>query len=468
MTAWAFAKAGKAERVLFGQLASAAMECTELPPHTIANLLWAFAKSKNPNPQLFDMLAKKAVENVHEFDRQSVSNTVWAYATLEVCNEELFAVFANYTVESGLWQKFSPQMASNLLWAYAKVGVTIIPLFDTFATFIEMRAQDFDCQNIANIAWAYAMAQLPTRSVFDILTRLISGRLETFRLDELCGLLWAYTRAKISDSCFFEEAVELLLQRVSTLDQQSVSNIIWTLATVEYQRGSRIPGSRELVDALLACMLDMRIRVDTEGAAMVIWAFWRMGRFHDAWTLYVRTLSDGRHPEHGKSGFTKRHAGDGRQRYYQTLMMEIERREDIGKQVFLWKQMAADFYSRSLRTACLNCALMALIKAGDSDGAKDMLRQQVRTRLFNGVTQRLVARLGLREEDIEPAEIVDITIRRRPSMQSRFEDFHYKETSVLDAVLAAATPGDVRSVHAAIEEVGLKEVWVKIAGGEKA
>ena len=117
----------------------------------------------------------------------------------------------------------------------------------------------------------------------------------------------------------------------------------------------------------------------------------------------VRTLSDGRHPEHGKTGYTKKHAVDGRQlvaqgfcvhlrtstglfflwqdeqkrRYYQTLLMEAERRGDVQKQakglyvccccygcpmaflaeVFLWKQMAADFYSRNLRTACLNCAM---------------------------------------------------------------------------------------------------------------
>jgi len=76
--------------------------------------------------------------------------------------------------------------------------------------------------------------------------------------------------------------------------------------------------------------------------------------------------------------------------------------------------------------------------------------------------------MELRLEDIEPAEIVDITIRRRPQCQSRFEDFHYKEAGVLETVVATATPGDVRSVHAAIENVGLKEVWLKVAGGEKA
>lgn len=468
MTAWAFAKAGMAERVLFGQLASAAMECSELPPHTIANLLWAFAKSKNPNPPLFEMLGKRAVENVTQFDRQSVSNTVWAYATLAECNEELFATFAEYTVSSGLWRKFSPQMASNLLWAYAKVGITIIPLFDAFAEFIETNFQDFDCQNIANIAWAYAVAQLPTRSVFDILTRCIRGRLDTFRQDELCGLLHAFTKAKVVHSVVFDEAVELLLPKVATLDQQSVSNIIWTLATIEHLQGSRVPGSRELVDALMAAMLDLRVRCDSEGAAMVIWALWRMNRFHDAWTLYVRTLSDGRHPEHGKTGFTKRHAVDGRQRYYQTLLMESERRGDLDKQVFLWKQMAADFYGRSLRSACLNCAVMALMKAGDMEGTRNMLRQMVRTRLANPVTQCILKRLNVREEEIEPAEIVDITIRRRPNMQSRFEDFHYKEAGVLEKVVAGATPGDVYSVHAAIENVGLKEVWLKVAGGEKA
>lgn len=468
MTAWAFAKAGMAERVLFGQLATAAMECTDLPPHTIANLVWAFAKSKNHNPPLFEMLAKRATENVQCFDRQSISNTVWAYATLGVCHEELFATFGSYTVESGQWRTFSPQMASNLLWAYAKVGVTVMPLFDAFAEYIAIHAEEFDTQNVANCAWAYAVAQLPSRGVFETLTRWALGRLGSFRLDELCGLLWAYAKAKEAQSPIFEEAVELLLPRAGTLDQQSVSNLIWVLATTEHLRGSPVGGARELVDALLEAMLDLRVRVDTEGAAMVIWAFWRTGRFHDAWTLFVRTLSDGRHPEHGKTGHTKRHAVDGRQRYYQTLLMETERRGDLAKQVFLWKQMAADFYARSLRAACLNCALMALLDAGDAEGARELLRQLARTRLGNAVSDRLARRLGLRLEDVEPAEIVDINLRRRPQSQSRFEDFHYKEAGVLDTVLAGATPGDARSVHAAIENVGLKEVWLKVAGGEKA
>mmetsp|Transcript_48043 Transcript_48043/g.135739 ORF Transcript_48043/g.135739 Transcript_48043/m.135739 type:complete len:963 (+) Transcript_48043:131-3019(+) len=468
MTAWAFAKAGMAERVLFAQLATAALECKELPAHTIANLVWAFAKSKNPNPVLFETLAKRSVESVHEFDRQSVSNTVWAYATLDVCNEELFAVFAAYTVESELWRQFSPQMASNLIWAYAKVGITIIPLFDTFAQYIAMNAERLDNQNIANCAWAYAMAQLPSKDVFETLTRCALGRLKSFRIDELCGLLWAFVKAKVANSPIFEEAVDLLLPQARTLDQQSVSNIIWVLATAEHLRTVPVPGSRELVDKLLESMLDLRVRLDSEGAAMVIWAFWRMGRFHDAWTLFVRTLSDGRHPEHGKTGFLKRHAVDGRQRYYQTLLMETERRGDVAKQVYLWKQMCADFYSRALRAACLNCALMALINADDTEGAKDFVRQLVRTRLNNSVTERLASRLGLRIEDVEPAEIVDISIRRRPQHQSRFEDFHYKETGVLETVLAKATPGDAGSVHAAIEDVGLNTVWLKVAGGEKA
>ena len=31
------------------------------------------------------------------------------------------------------------------------------------------------------------------------------------------------------------------------------------------------------------------------------------------------------------------------------------------------------------------------------------------------------------EAEIEPAPIVDITLRRRPTCQSRYEDFHYKD-----------------------------------------
>ncbi|CAJ1425286.1 unnamed protein product, partial [Effrenium voratum] len=227
MTAWAFAKAGMAERILFGQLASAAMSCQDLPPHTIANLCWAFAKSKNHNPQLFELLARRSIESCHAFDRQSVSNLVWAYATLDVCNEELFAVFANYAIDSGLWRDFSPQMASNMLWAYGKVGIAHMRLFDTFAEFVAINIESFDNQNIANTAWAYATTQLPSEQVFDLLTRRALGRLATFRLDELCGLMWAYVRAKpdtVAFSPIFEEAVQLLLPRVATLDPQSVAN----------------------------------------------------------------------------------------------------------------------------------------------------------------------------------------------------------------------------------------------------
>lgn len=468
MIAWAFASSGQAERVLFGQLATAALEHKEeLPAHTIANLAWAFAKGKIHNPQLFTLLARRAIETVELFDPQSISNVLWAHATLDIAHEELFAVFADFTVKSEIWRRFSPQMASNLLWAFAKVGITDVPIFTTFAKFIELRSDELDTQNISNSAWAYALAELPSKDVFEILRRCCLGRLHTFKMEELCGLLWAFVKAGVAHSPIFEEAVELLRPKAASLDQQSVSNLLWILASAGHIRGRPIPGAREMTDLFLTLMLDMRIRLDSEGAAMTIWALWRMDRFHDAWTLYVRTLSDGRHPAQGKTGFVKQHAVDGRQRYFQVLLMEAERRGDTAKQVYLWKQMAADFFTRSLRSAALNCALMALIKAGDREGAIDMIRQLHRTRLNTGVTEVLARRLGLPEE-IEPAEIVDITIRRRPQQPSRFEDFHYKEAGVLDTVLSVARPGDARSVHSAIEDVGLREVWLKVAGGEKA
>ena len=67
--------------------------------------------------------------------------------------------------------------------------------------------------------------------------------------------------------------------------------------------------------------------------------------------------------------------------------------------------------------------------------------------------------------EVEPATIVDITLRRRPTCQSRYEDFHYKvqgttvvqhcaavhldaaqEASVLETVVREATARDVKSV----------------------
>lgn len=372
-------------------------------------------------------------------------------------------------------------MASNLIWSYSKVGITDVPIFDVFAEYISDHVGEFDCQNLSNSAWAYAVAEIPNKLVFDTLTRHSLGRLAAFRLDELCGLLWAFAKAGVVQglgvspqhgvvwSPLFEEAVAFLMPKAMDLDQQSISNLLWILATVGYLRKEPVRGAKEIVDVMLSALLEMRVRLDSEGAAMSIWALWRANRFHEAWNLYVQTIADGRHPAQGKTGFVRQHAVDGRQRYYQVLLMEAERRGDVPKQVFLWKQMAADFFSRSLRAACLNCAVMAHIRVGDTEGAIELLRQLVRTRLTTAVSEMLARKCGLESTaELEPAELVDFAIRRRPQQPSRFEDFHYKESGVLDTVLASATPGDARSVHAAIEEVGLKEVWLKVAGGEKA
>ena len=36
------------------------------------------------------------------------------------------------------------------------------------------------------------------------------------------------------------------------------------------------------------------------------------------------------------------------------------------------------------------------------------------------------------QAEVQPADIVDITIRRRPNCQSRYEDFHYKAGLPMD------------------------------------
>jgi len=467
MTAWAFVSVGFPDKALFGQLATAATDRREeLPPQTISNLAWAFAKGRIKNEQLFDVLADRSIKCANEFDRQGVANTLWAFATLGIRREDVFEALVKFTLETSLWRRFTPQMASNVLWACSRAGITDVRLFDSFAEYIREHSHSFDNQNISNCAWAYAVAELPSKPVFATLAEAALKRLARFRLDELCGLLWAFTRGKAADSPIFEDAIGILIPRARELDSQGLSNLIWITATVGHLRGSPVPGARELVDSLLAQILDLHVRLDSEGAAMVVWALWRQGRFHDAWTLYVRVLSDGRHPAIGKTW--KANAADGRQQYWVTLLMEAERRGDVTKQVYLWKQMAADTFVRSLRTAFMNCALMALIGRGLKEEALELLAQLVRTKLGNVVTVCLARRLGVEAEEVEPSESIENVLRRRPQQASRYEDFHHREAAVLLAVLQTVQPGDARAVRAMVEEMVFRDGGrLKVSGGEK-
>jgi len=470
MIAWAFASIGLHDRALFGQLATAIINREpELPPQTISNIAWAFAKAKMKNELLFEALARRSIETAAQFDTQGVSNTLWGFASLGINHEGVFAALGEHTVNSALWRHFSPQMASNVIWAFSRAGITDVPVFTAITQYIREQSHRFDNQNISNCAWAFALAELQSKEVFNVLTQCALGRLRSFRMSELSGLLWAFARAKVADSPIFEEAVEVLMPRQKELDSQGLSNLIWILATVGHLRGSPVPGGRELIDNLLSSLFELRVRLDSEGAAMTVWALWRAGRFHDAWTLYIRTLSDGRHPALGKT-WARKNAMDGRQQYWQTLLMESERRGDVSKQVYLWKQMAADSYSRAMRAAFLNCAVMAFIargSMGDLEDAIELLKQLVRTKLGNVVTWRLAEKLHLREE-IEPAEMIDNVLRRRPQNQSRYEDFHHKEIRALETVINTAEPDDPESIAAVIEDLALVESSLKVSGGEKA
>ena len=54
-----------------------------------------------------------------------------------------------------------------------------------------------------------------------------------------------------------------------------------------------------MIIIIIIITITITITIPITITTKVIWAFWRVGRFPEAYTLFVRIFSDGRHPEHG-------------------------------------------------------------------------------------------------------------------------------------------------------------------------
>merc|ERR1719353_2542937 len=121
----------------------------ELPPQSLANIAWAFAKAGSKDHVLFRAISERAALVISDFVEFDVTNLCWALAMNgEDVDFALLDALACHTVRQGFVKRFSAQMVSYMAWAFAATRVAHMPLFEALADFIAKHASIFETQQV--------------------------------------------------------------------------------------------------------------------------------------------------------------------------------------------------------------------------------------------------------------------------------------------------------------------------------
>ena len=121
-TAWAYAKLGVADGLLFSKLAERALYLkADFKPQELSNVAWAFAKLGFFDPKLFNKLAQRAAEVSGLMRPQELSNTLWAFVTsgLSASHPSIVRQISDEIVTRGAAHMAATELATAA-WAHTK------------------------------------------------------------------------------------------------------------------------------------------------------------------------------------------------------------------------------------------------------------------------------------------------------------------------------------------------------------
>jgi hypothetical protein len=232
-----------ANRELFQFIAEKTLDrLHESEARHISNLAYAYALIEYvpkfvDGSDLFDHIAMHSAKMRMEFNEQDVSNMVWAFATVDKRHDALFKAMGDQVVAQDHLRDFRPQALANIVWAYATAQVSHPQLFEKMANHIAGldHLREFKPQNLSNTVWAYATAGVNHPQLFAKLANHIAGldNLREFKSQELSNTVWAFALAEVSHPDLFENMANHIVQldHLRHFKPQALSNIVWAYAT---------------------------------------------------------------------------------------------------------------------------------------------------------------------------------------------------------------------------------------------
>jgi hypothetical protein len=232
-----------ANKELFQFIAEKSMDIIhESDARCLSNIAYAYAligyvPQFEDGSDLFDHIAMHSIEMRAEFNAQDLSNMVWAYATVKKRHDALFQAMGDHIVGLDHLEECKPQNLSNIVWAYATAGVNHPKMFEKMANLIIQLDQlrDFKPQELSNTVWAYATAGVNHPDLYEKIGKHIVevGHLRDFRPQALSNIVWAYATVKKRHDALFKAMGDHIVthDRLRDFKPQEISNTVWAYAT---------------------------------------------------------------------------------------------------------------------------------------------------------------------------------------------------------------------------------------------
>eukprot|EP00929_Paragymnodinium_shiwhaense_P111856 TRINITY_DN80147_c0_g1_i1.p1 TRINITY_DN80147_c0_g1~~TRINITY_DN80147_c0_g1_i1.p1 ORF type:complete len:1192 (-),score=322.95 TRINITY_DN80147_c0_g1_i1:148-3723(-) len=449
-------------RPVFSALSVAALACLEdFTPLCLARVAWAFANAGIADKPLLDALSAQALEKAATFSASAAGMLCWSLATADAVDFDLFDRLGQHVADnsSALLEGAGPGTSCELAWAFATAQFVHVPLFTAIASAVASWADLFSTEQLARLAWAFASCGQKMRSVFEALAAACSKwEIASAPAADMCLLAWAFATAGFGELDVVPALVEVVVKRISELRGSSGANFFAALELL-WPVNSKAPlFLQSALGEVLGVVMSSSLDLDADSLAAVVRLFCHVGLVKDAAILFERVAMDEMSRRAGGRRVVK-HGIDASPRLsaYAVLLSAAEETKDWATAAHLWKKLAEETSSSTLRAACHNAAVMVLLRGSSRSLAATLqLRRLAALGLFDAVSQQLAARLGLGDDAQAELAAASEMARELEFKTSSLEvDLHLEENAVqaemLDAVLEHAALGDGTSVLSALE-----------------
>jgi RAP domain/FAST kinase-like protein, subdomain 1 len=233
---WAYGKADgliKVDDRLLDALAKTALNnIADFEPQSLSNMVWSFATMSHEAPSLFDAIASAAQARINEFKPQELSNMVWSFATLK---HEAPALLDDIASAAPLRiNEFKPQELSNMVWSFATMNHEAPSLFDAIASAAQARINEFKPQGLSNMVWSFATMSHEAPSLFDAIAKAAPVRINEFNPQDLFNTSWAYATLNHEAPLLFDAIAQAASVCIRDFNPQELANTAWSFAKLSH------------------------------------------------------------------------------------------------------------------------------------------------------------------------------------------------------------------------------------------
>ncbi|KAJ1446846.1 hypothetical protein M885DRAFT_545088 [Pelagophyceae sp. CCMP2097] len=262
--AWALAKTGAWRPPRNGPVdhrtfkvlsAQATKRIDELNAQEAALLVWACAVVRFEAPGLFDVVQTKALQDMADFQAESLVLLSWAFAKARCADGGaalvLEAVAETFVRDRQKLARLKPGEIAMLLWAFGHASRTTVASHALF----QLVANGWDVcvfeqpMDLAILAWAYAKQNVARPRFFNRLAVRLLPLVPRCNAQDLSNTAWAFARvglfdfeAEEGDDCDGDASHRLFAaiaaetsRKISTFTATDLAQTAWSFATAGFQ-----------------------------------------------------------------------------------------------------------------------------------------------------------------------------------------------------------------------------------------